>query len=70
MPSPELTLILRILRRRVGDLPEALQLSLNDLSDAQLSALTEEVLDFTTLADVANWLANLPDHLPNDPLGR
>jgi predicted transposase YdaD len=53
-------LILRQLTRKIGELPDALQSQIQTLSLAQLEALGEALLDFTGLADLEVWLANLP----------
>jgi hypothetical protein len=61
-------LITRLLARRFGALPAELANALNPLTSAQLVALGEALLDFTSLVDLQDWLAalraqeiNLPD---------
>ncbi len=55
------TLILRLLKKRVGELPEEAIVSVQDLSVTQLEALGEALLDFTAVEDMLNWLeANRP----------
>ena len=49
-------LILRLLNRRVGNIPTNLQTIIEQLSQTQLEDLTEALLDFTTLSDLSNWL--------------
>ncbi len=49
-------LVLRLLNRRVGTVPPEIQLQLQALPLAQLEALAEDLLDFSTLADLTNWL--------------
>ncbi len=49
------SLVLRLLTRRVGNLPEALQSRLNLLSVNQLETLGEALLDFSQLADLESW---------------
>lgn len=49
-------LVLRQLNRRVGIIPPELQLQLQSLPLAQLETLAEDLLDFSTLADLTNWL--------------
>lgn len=49
-------LVLRLLNRRVGTVPLELQLQLQSLPLAQLEALAEDLLDFSALADLTNWL--------------
>jgi flagellar biosynthesis/type III secretory pathway protein FliH len=53
----ERSLILRLLTRRVGELPETIQAQVAGLSIEQLEALGEALLDFVGLADLENWLA-------------
>jgi Domain of unknown function (DUF4351) len=52
----ERSLVLRQLNRRVGSLPEAIQSQVEALPLKQLEALGEDLLDFTSLADLENWL--------------
>lgn len=54
-------LILRLLRRKLGELPEALQEQVSQLSLTTLEALGEALFDFETVADVQGWLAQQPD---------
>ena len=51
-----LTLVLRLLRRRVGSLDTAYEEQIRRLSLEALEALSEALLDFTQVADVATWL--------------
>lgn len=53
----ERSLILRLLNRRVGTLPEAIQTQVEALPLEQLEMLGEALLDFTGLADLETWLA-------------
>jgi hypothetical protein len=50
------SLVLRQLNRRVGTLPAALQTQVEALPLEQLEALGEDLLDFTSLSDLENWL--------------
>lgn len=50
------SLVLRLLNRRVGDLPPALTAQVQALSLVQLEALGEALLEFTALVDLENWL--------------
>ncbi len=50
-------LILRLLRRRCGELPSALVKQVASLSVAQLENLGEALLDFSNVADLEHWLA-------------
>jgi predicted transposase/invertase (TIGR01784 family) len=49
-------LILRLLGRRVGELPGAARLQIDKLSITQLEDLGEALLDFSELADLEIWL--------------
>jgi hypothetical protein len=51
--------ILRLLNRKLGNLPENLADSVKSLEAAQLDSLTEDLLDFQTLDDLQNWLSSL-----------
>ena len=53
----EARLILRLLSRRVGELPDSLRSQINVLSLSQLESLGEALLDFTSLSDLKAWLA-------------
>jgi hypothetical protein len=56
----ERTLILRQLTRQVGKLPAATRKKVEALPLAQLEALGEALLDFSSLADLQTWLKNNP----------
>jgi hypothetical protein len=51
------SLVLRLLNRRVGTLPETIQTQVETLPLERLEMLGEALLDFTGLADLENWLA-------------
>jgi Domain of unknown function (DUF4351) len=51
------SLVLRLLTRRIGTLPEAIQIQVAALPLERLESLGEDLLDFTNLADLENWLA-------------
>ncbi len=51
----ERSLILRLLTRRVGELPEPVRSRIATLSLEQLEALGEALLDFAGLADLQQW---------------
>jgi hypothetical protein len=55
----ERSLILRQLTRRVGELPESVRSHVDHLALPQLEALGEALLDFSNLADLEEWLAEL-----------
>jgi predicted transposase YdaD len=50
-------LILRLLQRRIGPVPQAQQTRIAALPIEQLEALGEALLDFADLADLNRWLA-------------
>ena len=52
----ELSLILRQLTRRVGELPQQTRQSVENLSLEQLENLGEALLDFSSMADLQAWL--------------
>ncbi|MFN6465484.1 MAG: Rpn family recombination-promoting nuclease/putative transposase [Nostoc sp. DedVER02] len=52
----ERTIVLRLLNRRVGNIPDALLSQIQELSVEQLEALGDALLDFSTLADLERWL--------------
>lgn len=47
---------LRLLTRKIGELPEEVTLGVKDLSFDQLESLSDALLDFTDLADLTTWL--------------
>jgi predicted transposase YdaD len=49
-------MILRLLNRRVGDLPPEIAAQVQALSLGQLERLGEALLDFTDLTDLQIWL--------------
>jgi predicted transposase/invertase (TIGR01784 family) len=51
------SLILRLLNRRVGNVSERLQDRIKSLPLERLEALGEDLLDFTSMADLEAWLA-------------
>ncbi len=50
------SLILRLLTRRLEELPERFQLQIDALSTAQLESLGEALLDFREMTDLDRWL--------------
>ncbi len=58
--SGKCSLVLRLLGRRVGEVPQPLQMRIQALTAAQLETLGEALLDFTQLADLHQWLDELP----------
>lgn len=51
------SLILRLLTRRVGEVPESIKTHIETLSLTQLESLAEALLDFSNLSDLELWLA-------------
>jgi predicted transposase/invertase (TIGR01784 family) len=51
------SLILRLLTRRVGEVPESVRTQMETLSLTQLESLGEALLDFSNLSDLEAWLA-------------
>ncbi|MEA5551210.1 DUF4351 domain-containing protein [Anabaena cylindrica UHCC 0172] len=53
----EQNLVVRLLKKRFGELPEEIRKQIQTLSLNQLEALGEALLDFTAIEDLFNWLA-------------
>ncbi len=53
-------LVLRLLQKRVGELPQEVREHIQSLCLNQLEALGEALLDFTGLADLLTWLEANP----------
>ncbi len=51
----ERLLVLRLLTRRVGSLPDALQSQIKTLPLDQLEALAEALLEFQSITDLEAW---------------
>jgi hypothetical protein len=54
----KLAITLRLLNRKLGNLPEDIADSVRSLEPSQLDALTEDLLDFQSLDDLSRWLSN------------
>ncbi|MFM6320170.1 MAG: DUF4351 domain-containing protein [Dolichospermum sp.] len=52
----ELTLVMRQLSRRFGDIDNQIILQIRQLEISQLELLAESLLDFTNIDDLTNWL--------------
>ena len=52
------TIVLRLLFRTVGELPDELKAQIDRLSLENLAVLNEVFLDFTSLNDLVKWLRN------------
>ena len=55
----ERKIILRLLNRRVGELPQEMRQRVESLSLEQLENLGEALLDFTSMVDFQAWLEGL-----------
>ncbi|OUC16108.1 MAG: hypothetical protein B0A82_03325 [Alkalinema sp. CACIAM 70d] len=55
------SLVLRLLTRRLGILPDEIPAILEARSISNLEALAEALFDFTTIADLQTWLQQHPD---------
>lgn len=60
-----LSLIMRLLPRRIGAVAPELQQRIQQLSQAQLEDLAEALLDFSSAADLETWLHQVSTE-PND----
>jgi hypothetical protein len=52
----ERSLVLRLLTRKVGEIPDSVRSQIDALAIAQLEALEEALLDFANLSDLETWL--------------
>ena len=52
-----IALIMRQLKKRLGEVPENIQNQLQDCSLEELENLSEDIFDIETLEDLSNWLA-------------
>ncbi len=52
----EQNIVIRLLQRRVGELPQEVIQEIQTLSLEQLEALSEALLDFAAVDDLLNWL--------------
>lgn len=59
--AQERALVIRLLKREVGELPKATLAYVDQLSLMQLEDLAEALLDFGELADLENWLSQLTE---------
>jgi hypothetical protein len=57
--AKERALVIRLLRRKVGDLPEAMLAEVEGLSFWQVESLGEALLAFESLADLEHWWEQL-----------
>ncbi|MDJ0662294.1 MAG: DUF4351 domain-containing protein [Crocosphaera sp.] len=52
----EKSLILRQLKRKLGNIPPSLETKITELTIDEVEALGEALLDFSTIDDLVNWL--------------
>ena len=52
----EVSLVLRLLKKRIGKVAPDLQTRIQGLSIEELEDLDEALFDFTSAADLVNWL--------------
>ena len=50
------SLVLRLLKRKLGEIPQDLRGRIEELSLTQLETLGEALLDFEQMDDLVNWL--------------
>lgn len=57
-PSPEISysLVLRLIRRRFGDVPVSIQEKISSLDDSKLDEFSEELLSFESINELEDWL--------------
>ncbi len=60
MREGEVTIVMRLLKRKVGELDPEVEAQVRELEVAQLEALSEALLDFSNLEDLRDWLRNIP----------
>jgi hypothetical protein len=58
-------IVLRLLQRRVGELSQEVKEQVQALSQEDLEALGEALLDFTAMADLLDWLQAHPNETVN-----
>jgi predicted transposase YdaD len=54
----KLSITLRQLKRKLGNLPDNIATRIKSLESSKLDVLTEDLLDFKTLDDLNQWLSN------------
>lgn len=63
----EATVILKLLKRRFGELPEAIVTQISGLPIAQLEEMAELLLDWQTVQELVTWLAQAQGDSPASP---
>ncbi|NES92245.1 MULTISPECIES: Rpn family recombination-promoting nuclease/putative transposase [Okeania] len=51
-----IALVMRLLKKRFGEIPETINNQIEDLLLSDLESLTEDILDFNSLEDLESWL--------------
>ncbi|WP_367267615.1 DUF4351 domain-containing protein [Okeania sp. SIO2C9] len=51
-----IALVMRLLKKRFGEIPETISSQIEDLLLSDLEMLTEDILDFNSLEDLESWL--------------
>lgn len=57
--SSNRSVILSLLSRTIGQLPNELELQINELSLEQIESLTRIFLDFNDVNDLVDWLSDM-----------
>ncbi len=55
----EVSIVMRLLKRKVGELDPEVEAQVRNLPDSQLEELSEALLDFLHMRDLTDWLRNL-----------
>jgi predicted transposase YdaD len=55
----KVSLVMRLLHRRLGELDAELEARIRNLLASQLDVLSEALLDFEDVGDLTDWLRNL-----------
>jgi predicted transposase YdaD len=55
----KVSLVMRLLHRRLGELDAELETRIRNLLASQLDVLSEALLDFEDVGDLTDWLRNL-----------
>jgi hypothetical protein len=53
----EVSIVMRLLKRKVGELNPEVETKVRELSESQLEALSEALLDFTSIDDLIYWFS-------------
>ena len=56
--SHALSLVRRLLRRRLGELPSTIEMEIEDLSLEQLDQLGEDLLEFIGIENFQQWISD------------